>query len=121
VYALGAIERGRELADIASSMRLPVARVRELVRLARDRRELRSYDKRPLLADAQWFINVELAKTPGLTRAEIAHRMGMHPSDFDRTFGDAKAGRRRRRFITVTMGDRLMLALGRDPRELDGC
>jgi hypothetical protein len=47
--------------------------------------------------------------------------MGMHPSDFDRTFGDAKAGRRRRRFITVTMGDRLMLALGRDPRELDGC
>src|SRR4051794_7644523 len=67
VYALGAIERGRELADIASSMRLPVARVRELVRLARDRRELRSYDKRPLLVDAQWFITVELARTQGLT------------------------------------------------------
>jgi hypothetical protein len=120
---LKAIDAGRDPVDLARSMQLPLARVVELVRLARDRRDLREFDKRPLLADAQWFIAYDLAHDPELTRAEIAHRMDppMHPSDFDRTFGYAKTGRRSRLFIKVKMGDRLMLALGRDPRELDGC
>jgi hypothetical protein len=123
-YALWAIENTwRDIVDVARRRRLPLARVEFLVAQARDRRERREYDTRPLLADAQWFIAYALAHDPELTRAEIAHRMkpDMHPADFDRTFGYARTGGCPRRCVSVLMGTRLMLALGRDPYELDGC
>jgi hypothetical protein len=66
-----------------------------------------------------------MAADPELTRAEIARRMQpeMHPADFDRTFGYAprRHGGQPARHVSPRMGARLMLALGRDPRDLPGC
>jgi hypothetical protein len=122
-YALRVIGDGHGIAEAARRLRLPQEHVEDLVAQARDRRDVRSFDQRPLLADAQWFVAYELARDPELTRAEIAHRMKppMHRADFDRALGYAGTRGRPRRFISVTMGSRLMLALGRAPRELDGC
>jgi hypothetical protein len=121
--ALKLVDQGRGIGDVAARLRLSPGRVAYLVAVTRDRRDVRSHKQRPLLADAQGFIALDVARDPDLTRAEIARRMDppMHPADFDRTFGYARSGRRPGRFVSVEMGTRLMLALGRDPHELDGC
>src|SRR4051812_30941256 len=122
-WGLDQLDKGATLAEIAEHLKVSCVRAQRLVELARDRREVREQDKRPLLADARWFINDALAREPLLTRAEIARRMKpeMCQADFDKTFGYARRRGRLQRFITVGMGTRLMLALGRDPHELDGC
>jgi hypothetical protein len=125
-HALRLLRQGRSVAEAATPLRLPPDRVRVLAGLAVDRREVRDYRRqRPLAADAQAIIALELARDPELTRAEIARRMNppMHLADFDRAFGytAAKASNSRPRYISVHMGSRLMIALGRAPHELDGC
>jgi Protein of unknown function (DUF742) len=125
-YALRLLRHGRSVAEAAARLRLPPNRVRVLLGLAHDRREVRSYGgQRPLAADAQAIIAQQLERDPELTRAEIARRLRppMRLADFDRAFGytAAKPGGRPPQFVTVEMGSRLMIALGRAPRELDGC
>ena len=122
--ALRWMHDGLTVRVIARRLRLTPERVRRLVEEALDRKRVREYsNQRPLLADARMFIELALARDEELTRAEIARRMKppMHPADFDRTFGYAKASVRAGEHVSVSVGDRLMLALGRDPRELPGC
>jgi hypothetical protein len=101
-------------------------RVLELSALARGRVETRTLRRvRPLVADAQTILEAQLAREPGLTRAEVARRMQppMHPADFDRAMGytPAKPGRPAPKWLSVRMGSRLMIALGRAPHELASC
>lgn len=122
--ALRWLHDGLTVGVIARRLRLTRARVLRLVEEAIDRRRIRECrNQRPLVADARMFIELALARDEELTRAEIARRMKppMHPADFDRTFGYAKASVRAGEHVSVPIGDRLMLALGRDPRELPGC
>jgi hypothetical protein len=113
---------GKGIAEIAARLRVAPWRARRLVDDELDRRSLQDHKKGPLVADAQAKIERALEREPGLTRAGIARRMKpeMHPADFDRTFGYARS-RGAGSFISVEMGNRLMLALGLDPRDLDGC
>jgi hypothetical protein len=109
---------------VARRLRLTRERVLRLVEEALDRKSLREYrNQRPRVEDARMFIELALARDEELTRAEIARRMKppMHPADFDHAFGYAKASVRAGEHVSVPVGSRLMLALGRDPRELPGC
>jgi hypothetical protein len=61
-------------------------------------------------------------RDPGLTRAEVAHRMGVRRADFDRAFGYAAAKHgARQTSVGVSTASRLARALGRAPYELEGC
>lgn len=123
-YALRLLEQGHSVSVAARRLRLTPERVLDLAGLASDRQAVRRYRRqRPRLTDARAFIDAALADDPELTRADIARRMDppMHPIDFDRTFGYAKAAGHAPRHVSVRMGSRLMLALGRAPHELDGC
>jgi len=116
-------KKARSVVDVAADLRVPRERVECLVEQERDRRSRPKFKRRPRLADAQWFIDYAIARDPDLTRAEIARRMKpeMSQADFDKTFGYPKRRGRRPKFVSVDMGTRLMLALGRAPHELDGC
>jgi hypothetical protein len=97
--------------------------VHRLVEDERDRLELEKYrlDSIPV-ARARAFLERELARDPGLTRAEVAHRMGVRQADFDRAFGyaPAKHGALQTR-VGIATASRLVRALGRAPYELEGC
>jgi len=116
-------QQDQTLEDAATRLDLMPAQVRELVDDERDRRELDAYrlDSIPV-ARARAFLERELARDPWLTRAEVAHRMGVRQGDFDRSFGyaPAKHGRPQTR-VSVATASRLARALGRAPYELDGC
>ena len=68
------------------------------------------------------FVERELERDPGLTRAELAQFLGMRQIDLDRQLGyePGKNGSMQRH-IGVAAASRLMIALGRAPHELDGC
>jgi plasmid maintenance system antidote protein VapI len=116
-------QQGHTLEQVAATLGLPPARVRELVEDERDRRELETYrlDSIPVTR-AHAFLEYELARDPGLTRAEVAHRLGVYQADFDRTFGyaPAKHGAMQSR-VGIATASRLVRALGRAPHELEGC
>jgi plasmid maintenance system antidote protein VapI len=115
---------GLTVDEAAAKMQLPSERVCELLRAERERRELAAYriDSIPT-ARARAFLERELQRDPSLSRAEVAHRMGMAQSDFDRAFGYApvKGGGRRQRSVTIPTASRLARALGRAPVDLEGC
>jgi hypothetical protein len=102
-------------------MSLAPERVREHVAEESDRRELNSLrcnsipvqHTRLVIADA-------LARDPELTIGEIAHWLDMRQADFERAYlGKAKGGRPKRR-VNIANASRLMIALGRAPKELEG-
>ena len=68
------------------------------------------------------FLERELERNPGLTRAELAHYLNMQQIDLDRQLGyePGKNGRKQRH-IGIPAASRLVIALGRAPHELDGC
>jgi hypothetical protein len=109
----------------AARMRLQVPRVRALVVEERDRRELRAYRVNSIpVARVRAFLERELDRDPSLSRAEIARRMGMRQSDFDRAFGFAPAkgrGGAPQSSVRVSTATRLARALGRAPVDIDGC
>ena len=124
--ALRLLEQGCTVAEAGTRLRLAGERVLELSALARDRIETRALRRvRPLVDDARGILEEELAREPGLTRAEVARRMQppMHPADLDRAlrYAPPKPGRRPPKWLSVSLGGRLMIALGRDPRNLPGC
>jgi hypothetical protein len=109
----------------AARMRLPVLRVRALLMHERDRRELEAYRVNSIpVARVRAFLERELDRDPSLSRAEIARRMEMHQSDFDRAFGYAPAkarGGAPQTSVRVSTAARLARALGRAPVDIDGC
>ncbi|MGH2945509.1 MAG: hypothetical protein ACRDPC_04490 [Solirubrobacteraceae bacterium] len=117
--------QGDTVEQAAGKMNLPPARVRALVQDERDRRELAAYrvDSIPV-ARVRAFLERELDRDPSLSRAEVAHRMGMHQSDFDRAFGFAPAKGRGgvpQDNVRISTATRLARALGRAPVEIEGC
>src|SRR4051812_28597971 len=50
-------QKGRSVVDVAVELHLSPERVERLVEQERDRRSRPLFKKRPLLADAQWFID----------------------------------------------------------------
>lgn len=109
--------------EAAERVGVTARQVRVLVGHERDRQELEQF-KRDSIATARVraFLERELERDPELTRAELAHRLRMHQADLDRQLGyePTKSGERQRR-IGIPAASRLVVALGRAPRELDGC
>lgn len=108
--------------QVSERMGLANAAVRALIAEERDRRDLRrcKLDSIPT-ARVRAFLERELARDPELTRAEVAHWLNMRQADFDRQLGYTSAKGRTQRRVGVPFASRLTLALGRAPRELDGC
>jgi DNA-binding transcriptional regulator LsrR (DeoR family) len=107
---------------VAERMGLAVPVVRSFVAEERDRRDLRRYKRDSIpTARVRAFLERELERDPGLTRAEVAHWMNMLQVDFDRQLGYTLAKGRRQRRVGVQLASRLTLALGRAPNELEGC
>jgi len=116
------MEREESLERAARLLGLERERVRELVAAEQDRRELRSLrcDSIPVQR-TQAVIADALARDPDLTVADIARWMEMPHADFERSFlGKGRDGTPKRR-VNVSSASRLMIALGRAPRDLDGC
>ena len=109
--------------DAAARMRLTPEQVRLLVAQERDRQDLARYRLNMIPTErVRAFLEHELARTPGLNRAEVAHYLDMKQIDLDRQLGyePGKNGRRQRN-VRVEAASRLVIALGRAPHELDGC
>jgi hypothetical protein len=107
----------------ARRMRLAPSRLRALVEQERDYQDLKRYRLNLIPTErVRVFLEDELARNPELTRAELAHYLGMEQIDLDRQLGyqPAKNGRPQRR-IGVAAASRLVIALGRAPYELEGC
>ena len=107
----------------AARMRLSEAQVGVMVAQERDRLELRRYRKNFIaVSSAREILEQELARNPELTLAEVSHWVGVSQINLERQLGYApdKNGQLQRR-IGIAAASRLMLALGRAPRELDGC
>jgi hypothetical protein len=104
-------------------MRLTPARVRLLVAQERDRLDLKRYELNQIPTErVRAFLERELERNPGLTRAELAHYLNVRQIDVDRQLG-YEPGRtgRKQRHIGIPAASRLVIALGRAPHELDGC
>jgi len=104
-------------------MRLTPQRVRVLVEQERDRQELEQYKLDAIPTErVRVFVERELRRDPGLTRAELAHYVGMRQIDLDRQLGyePGKDGRTQHR-VGMPAASRLAIALGRAPHELEGC
>jgi transposase len=107
----------------AARMRVSPARAGVLVAQERDRLELKRHRKNFVaVACAREILDRELARNPELTLAEVSHWVGVSQIDLERQLGYApkKNGQLQRR-VGIAAASRLMLALGRAPRELDGC
>jgi plasmid maintenance system antidote protein VapI len=105
--------------DAARRMKLPVERVRALVEQECDRQDLKRYKRDSIpTALVRALVDDELARRPGLCRAEIADWLGVTQADLDRQLGDGERGQQR---IGIAVASRLAIALGRAPHELDGC
>ncbi len=107
-----------EIDRAAATLNTPPAR-----RSGADRRELEKsrLDSIPVTR-ARDFLEHDIAREPGLTRLEVAHRMGIPRADFDRAFGyaPAKHGAMQTR-VGIATTSRPVRALGRAPYELEGC
>jgi hypothetical protein len=107
----------------ADRMRLTPGRVRLLVAQERDHQDLERYRLNQISTElVRSFLERELERNPGLTRAELAHYLNMQQIDLDRQLGyePGKNGRKQRH-IGIPAASRLAIALGRAPHELDGC
>jgi hypothetical protein len=118
-------ERGLALNSVALAMRLSVREVEELVALQDDWLELKSLRQDTIPAQtALDMFRAEQRRDPGLTRAEVARRMGRTQNQLDRMLGLAStkgSGDPAKRRINIATASALARALGRAPRELDGC
>ena len=114
---------GLSCEQAAARMRLSQARVGVLVAQERDRLELKRYRKNFVaVASAREILDQELARNPELTLAEVSHWVGVSQINLERQLGYApKQNGQLQRRIGIAAASRLMLALGRAPRELDGC
>ena len=115
--------QGLSYEEVAARMRLTLEEVRLLVAQERDRQDLARYRLNMIPAErVRAFLEHELARTPGLNRAEVAHYLDMKQIDLDRQLGyELHRNGRRQRKVGIEAASRLVIALGRAPHELDGC
>jgi DNA-binding transcriptional regulator LsrR (DeoR family) len=111
--------------DTAARMGLSAALVRRLEKLHGEWLELTrlKLDSIPARC-ARDFLEAELRRRPGLTRAAVARRMGITQSELDRMVGYASTANSRpaaERRIGIAAASRLARALGCAPHELEGC
>jgi len=111
--------------EAAARMGLRPVEVRRLVARHRDALELKALKQDSIpVARLRAFFDAELARQPGLTRAEIARRLQISQSDLDRRIGrsatknSASTDKRR---VGIQQAGEVVRALGRAPRELEGC
>jgi predicted DNA-binding protein (UPF0251 family) len=116
---------GLSVENAAAQMGLRPVQVRRLVALHRDVSELKALKQDSIpVARLRTFFEAELARQPGLTRAEIARRLQISQSDLDRRIGlsatknSAQTDKRR---VGIQQAGEVVRALGRAPRELEGC
>jgi predicted DNA-binding protein (UPF0251 family) len=116
---------GLSVKEAAARMELGPGQVRRLVALHRDALELNALKQDSIpVARLRAFFEAELARQPGLNRAEVARRLQISQSDLDRRLGlsatknSADAGKRR---VGIQQAGEVVRALGRAPRELEGC
>ena len=118
-------EDGVSLEQAAARMRLTVRQVQRFVALHDDWLELRSLRRNTTSAQAALaMLYTEQRRQPGLSRAEVARRMGKAQTDLDRMLGLASAkgsADPAKRRINIVTASALARALGRAPHELDGC
>ena len=118
-------EDGVSLERAAARMRLTVRQVQRFVALHDDWLELQSFKRNSIPAQtALAMLYTEQRRQPGLTRAEVARRMGKPQTDLDRMLGLASAkgsADPAKRRINIVTASALARALGRAPHELDGC
>ena len=111
--------QGLAVEQAAAQMKLTVAQTRRFVALHDDWLELESLKQNTVSAQAVLAVlYAEQRRDPGLTRAEIARRMGRTQSQLDRMLGLASAKRSAdpaRRRVNVASASALMRALGRAP------
>lgn len=113
---------GLTVEQAAARMSLSPARLRDLLEAERDRHDLKRFklDSIPT-ARVREFIAGAIARDGELDRAEIAARMEMRQSDFDRMFGFAARRGHMQARVGIPAASRLAIALGRAPNELEGC
>ena len=114
---------GLSYEEAAARMQLTPEQMRLLVSQERDRQDLARYRLNMIPTErVRAFLEREQKRDPRLTRAEVAHYLDMKQIDLDRQLGyePGKSGRRQRS-VRVEAASRLVIALGRAPRELDGC
>ena len=118
-------EDGVSLEQAAARMRLTVRQVQRFVALHDDWLELQSFKRNSIPAQtALAMLYTEQRRQPGLTRAEVARRMGKTQNALDRMLGLASAkssAHPAKRRINIATASALARALGRAPHELDGC
>ena len=104
-------------------MRMTPEQVRLLVAQERDRQDLARYRLNMIPTErVRAFLDHELARTPELNRAEVAHYLDMKQIDLDRQLGyEPYSNGHRQRKVRIEAASRLVIALGRAPHELDGC
>ncbi len=114
---------GLSCEEAAARMQLTPEQMCLLVSQERDRQDLARYRLNMIPTErVRAFLEREQKRDPRLTRAEVAHYLDMKQIDLDRQLGyePGKSGRRQRS-MRVEAASRLVIALGRAPRELDGC
>jgi hypothetical protein len=116
---------GLSAQEAAMRMKLSPGEVRRLVALHRDALELKALKQDSIpVARLRAFFDAELARQPGLTRAEVARRLQISQSDLDRRLGyratkhSAAPDMRR---VGIQQAGETVRALGRAPHELEGC
>jgi len=104
-------------------MQVTPGQARLLVAQERDRQDLKRYKLNMIATErVRAFLEREQERNPGLTRAEVAHYLDMTQIDLERQLGyKARKNGRRQRRVSIEAASRLVIALGRDPHELDGC
>ena len=114
---------GLRYEEAAARMRMTPEQVRLLVAQERDRQDLARYRLNMIPTErVRAFLDHELARTPELNRAEVAHYLDMKQIDLDRQLGyEPYSNGHRQRKVRIEAASRLVIALGRAPHELDGC
>jgi len=104
-------------------MSLTAGEVQALVAQERDSKELKALKRNWVeTAAVRALVDQELKRDPAVTHMTLAYWLDMQPIDLDRQLGyTPKRNGKTQQRIGIPAASRIAIALGRAPRELDGC